>query len=69
MSLVDLGQYPRSDVLYVRVALIGQLTLDEPAHCHLLQASEVILLIKRIESLIEPLLHLLFSLSLNLSPF
>lgn len=64
MDLVDLGDDPRPDMLYVGVALIGQLTLDELTHSHLLQPSEVILLIEGIKPLIKPLLNLLFPLYL-----
>lgn len=50
-------------MLDIGVALIGQLGLDELTHCHLLQSSEIILLIEGIEPLVEPLLDLFLRLS------
>ena len=64
MRLVDLGQNPRPDVLYIGVALISQLSLDELADSHLLQPSEIILLIEGIKPLIKPLLNLSLSLDI-----
>ena len=69
MRLVDLGQYPRPDVLNIRVGLISQLRLDELPNRHLLQPSQVILLIEVMQPLIEAFLDFFLLLEAGLLCF
>ena len=69
MRLVDFGQYPRPDVLNIRVGLIGQLRLDELPNRHLLQPSQVILLIEVMQPLIEAFLDLFLLLKVGVLCF
>ena len=69
MRLVDLGQDPRPDVLNIRVGLISQLRLDELPNRHLLQPSQVILLIEVMQPLIEAFLDLFLLLKVGVLCF
>ena len=69
MRLVDLGQYPRPDVLNIRVGLISQLRLDELPNRHLLQPSQVILLIEVMQPLIEAFLDFFLLLEVGVLCF
>lgn len=69
MRLVDLGQYPRPDVLNIRVGLISQLRLDELPNRHLLQPSQVILLIEVMQPLIEAFLDFFLLLKVGVLCF